>query len=286
MDGHERQPLLPVDKNDMDTRSELPHKPPTWEPQVESVAPTTQDLAGEPQVESASPHNQDLESDHNLNLDGAAEEAAKLESKNEKPSGASMVIMSEPDETSSIQSYNDPVFDDLESVLSSVSSLGSDAQAVFVGAFVDLLLRDVSVDRMIAGATSDAGIGAERFRRAFSRILKTYSRDLRNTLAHQQQKEQKQQRVVTFISRKTIQASSLLVTRYKERAPKSDNSALDKVGQYLDGLESDNSNSSDDEEPDPELTLAGLENFLLQGKPFKALKWHLRSLIIPNQCVT
>lgn len=31
------------------------------------------------------------------------------------------------------------------------------------------------------------------------------------------------------------------------------------------------------------MTIAGLETFLLQGKPFKALKWHLRSLVIPNQ---
>lgn len=190
--------------------------------------------------------------------------------------------MLELDETSSIPSYNDSIFDDLESVLSSVSSLGNDAQAMFVGAFVDLLLRDPSVDKMITRATSDTGIGVERFRRAFNKILKNYSRDLRDTI---QQKDQKEQRVVTFISRKTVQASSLLATRYKERAPKSDNTALEKVGQYLDGLESDNSDSSDDEEPDSELTIAGLETFLLQGKPFKALKWHLRSLVIPNQRV-
>lgn len=189
------------------------------------------------------------------------------------------------DDTSSIRSYNDSIFDDLESVLSSVSSLGGDETAVFVSAFVDLLIRDPSVDRIIARATSDAGIGAERFRRSFSRILKTYSRDLQDTIAQQQQKDHEHHRVVAFISRKTMQASSLVTTRYKERVPKPDNSALEKVAQYLDGLESDRSNSSDEEEASTVPTLAGLETFLLQGKPFQTLKWHLRSLIISNQRV-
>lgn len=196
--------------------------------------------------------------------------------------GRLTIDSSDSDETSSVQSYNESIFDDQNSDQSSVSSLSDNTHTLFVGAFVDLLIRDPSVDRMITRAISDSGIGAERFRRSFSRILKSYSRDLRDTI---QRKEQKQQRVVAFISRKTMQASSLLVTRYKERAPKSDNSALEKVGQYLDGLESDDSDSSDDEEPDSELTIDGLETFLLQGKPFKALKWHLRSLVIPNQRV-
>lgn len=255
-----RNPLRPIDRKDMEAGFER--------------------LTREPPVEGAPRIQRDLESGRNSNLDGVA---AKLETKSQAPSGARNSAVSELDETSSMPSYNDSIFDDLESVLSSVSSLGNDAQAVFVGAFVDLLLRDPSVDKMIARATSDTGIGVERFRRAFNKILKDYSRDLRDTI---QPKEQKQQRVVTFISRKTMQASSLLVTRYKERAPKSDNSALERVGQYLDGLESDNSDSSDDEEPDSELTISGLETFLLQGKPFKALKCHLRSLVIPNQRVT
>lgn len=256
---HDPQPLRPSDRIDVESHFRRRYR----EPQVEGV-----------------PHiKQDLESGRTSNLDGVA---AKVETKSEAPSGARNVAMSDLDEMSSMPSYNDSIFDDLESVLSSVSSLGNDAQAMFVGAFVDLLLRDPSVDKMITRATSDTGIGDERFQRAFNKILKTYSRDLRDTI---QPKEQKQQRVVTFISRKTMQASSLLVTGYKERAPKSDNSALEKVGQYLDGLESDNSDSSDDEEPDSELTIAGLETFLLQGKPFKALKWHLRSLVIPNHRV-
>jgi len=192
---------------------------------------------------------------------------------------------SELDDTSSFQSYNDSIFDDIESVLGSVSSFGANAQAVFVGAFVDLLIRDPSVDRMIARAISDAGIGVERFRRSFSRILKAYSRDLRDTITQQQQRELDHQRVTRFISRKTIRASNLLIARYKERAPKPDTSALEKVGLYLDGLESDNSDLSDEEEAGVEKTVAELETFLLQGKPFKALKWHLRSLVIPNQRV-
>lgn len=191
------------------------------------------------------------------------------------------------DDASSIQSYNDSIFDDLESALSSVSSLGDNAQADFVSAFVDLLTRDPNVDRMIARATSDTGIGVERFRRSFSTILKVYSRDLREIMTQQQRKEHNHQRVAAFISRRTMQAraSSLAATRYKERAPKPDNSALDKVAQYLDGLESDHGDSSDEEEAGTVPTVAGLETFLLQGKPFKALKWHLRSLIIPNQRV-
>lgn len=232
-----------------------------------------------PQVEGVRPTTHASDRGRILNLDGVN---AKLESESEAAPGGSIVYTSELYETSSVQSYNDSIFDDTESVLSSVSSLGNDTQTVFVGAFVDLLLRDPNVDRMIARATSDAGIGAERFRRSFSRILKTYSRDLRDAIGQQQQSKQKHQLVATFISRKATQASSLLVTRYKERTPRSDKSALEKVEQYLEGLESDSSDSSNDEEPD----IVGLETFLLQGKPFKALKWHLRSLIIPNQCIT
>lgn len=154
-------------------------------------------LTREPQIEETPHIKQNLESGRPSNLDGVA---AKLETKSEAPSGARNVAVSELDETSSIPSYNDSMFDDIDSVLSSVSSLGNDAQAMFVGAFVDLLLRDPSVNMMIARATSDTGIGVERFRRAFNKILKNYSRDLRDTI---QQKEQKQQRVVMFVFRKT-----------------------------------------------------------------------------------
>ncbi|POS74758.1 hypothetical protein DHEL01_v206846 [Diaporthe helianthi] len=190
------------------------------------------------------------------------------------------------DDTSSIQSYNDSMLDDLESLLSSSSSLGEDEQEVFVSAFADLLVRDPSVDMMIARATSDTGIGVERFRRSFSRILKAYSRDLRAVTAQHGNKKHDHQRVAAFISRKTVQTSSLVAARYKERAPKPDNSALDRVGQYLDSLDSDSSDSSSDEdEGDTEPVVAGLETFLLQGQPFRTLKWHLRSLIIPDQRV-
>lgn len=236
-----------------------------------------------PQVESFPQINQASDPGRVLDWDGVN---AKLESESEAAPGGNIGYSSDLYETSSVQSYNNSIFDEIQSVLSSVSSLGNDTQTVFVGAFVDLLLRDPSIDRMIARATSDAGIGAERFRRSFSRILKTYSRDLRDTIGQQQQNKHKHQRVATFISRKATQASSLVVTRYKERTPRSDNNALDKVEQDLDGLDSENSDSSHDEEPDTEPTIVGLETFLLQGKPFKALQWHLRSLIIPSQCMT
>ncbi|KAG8158120.1 hypothetical protein KVR01_011881 [Diaporthe batatas] len=209
-----------------------------------------------------------------------------LEPNIEPRSGVSVVGISEADDTSSIQSYKDSIFDDLESVMSSASSLGDNAHAVFVSAFVDLLIRDPTVDRMISRATSDEGIGVERFRRSFSRILKAYSRDLRDAIAqNEQQKEHDHQHVVAFISRKALQASSLVAARYEERAPRPDKSVVGRVERYLEGLESDNSDSSDEEEAVTEPAVSGLENFLLQGKPFRALKWHLRSLIISNQRV-
>lgn len=208
---------------------------------------------------------------------------SKLQSKSEIAPGSSIVSTSAAGETSPNPWSNSSVFDD---VLSSVSSLSNEAQAVFVGAFVDLLIRDASVDRLIARATSEAGIGAERFRGEFSRILKTYSGDLRDVMTKQQQEDQRQKRVATFISRKRTRVSNLLVVRYRESEPNSDNSTLDPVGQYLSGVESDDSGPSDDEGLDTELTTAGLESFLLQGRPFRTLKWQLRSLLIPDQRVT
>lgn len=137
---HDPRPLRPIDRKDM----EADFKRLTRKPKVEKT-----------------PHmKQEFESGRASNLDGVA---AKAQTKGEAPSSARNVAMSELDDMSSIPSYNDSIFDDLESVLSSVSSLGNDAQATFVGAFVDLLLRDASVDSMITRATSDTGIGVECF---------------------------------------------------------------------------------------------------------------------------
>ncbi|KAL1864105.1 hypothetical protein Daus18300_007885 [Diaporthe australafricana] len=210
----------------------------------------------------------------------------KLEPNGDAAPSGSTVYTSDLYEATSVQSLDDSIFDPSESEMSSIPSLDNDTQAVFVGAFVDLLLSDSSVERMISRAASDARFAAESFLTSLSRILKMYSRDLRDTIHHQQPKEREHQRAAVFISRKKMRIASLLFTRYKERVPMSDISALDKVGQYLDGLESDSSDSSNDEGPNTSLTIAGLEAFLLQEKPFKALKWRLRRLIIPNRRVT
>lgn len=208
----------------------------------------------------------------------------KPELKSEVAPVAGFVGASALSETSSGPSYKGSTSGD---ILRPVSSLSYEAEAKVLGAFVDLLLHDRSIDKIIARATSKLSIGAERFLRELSRIFKTYSEDLRDTIDQLQQDEQRQLHVATLICWKRMLASHLLVMRYGERAPEFDNSSLDQVEQYLRGPESDENGPSYDEEPDTahELTIAGLESFLLQGKPFGALKWQLRSLIIPDRHV-
>ncbi|ROW12727.1 hypothetical protein VMCG_00290 [Cytospora schulzeri] len=184
------------------------------------------------------------------------------------------------DETSSVQSYNESIFD-LDSLPSSVSSLGDDTQ-VLVGNFADLLVRDPSIDRMLSKATSETGIGPERLRRNFRKILKSYSRRLSKSLTQEMRDvTHKYSQVVSFINGKAMQASSLLVARYRERTPSSGNNN-NKVLQYLDAL----SESSSDDEPDAprgKLSIEDLESFLVTGEPFRSLKWNLRALVIPDQ---
>lgn len=187
------------------------------------------------------------------------------------------------DETSSVQSYKGSIFDGNGYTLSSASSFGEDTHVGFVGAFLDLLTRDPSVDRMLTRATSDSGVGTERFSRNFSKILKRYSRDLRDKMLLQEKKDEKQRPVVGFILHKSTQTSSLLTTRYRERAPRASESGIEKAIQYSEDPDSDSNHSSDGEDQDAEITIEGLEAFLMAGEPFRALKWHLRSLIIPDQ---
>lgn len=204
------------------------------------------------------------------------------QSKSEVAPVAGIVGASALSETSSGPSHKGSTSDD---VLSSVSSLSDEAEAKVLGAFVDLLLHDRSIDKIIARATSKSSIGAERFLMELSMIFHIYSEDLRDTTDQLLQDEQRQKLVAALISRKRMLASHLLVMRHGERAQKSDNSSLDQVEQHLSGPESDNNGLSDDEEPDTKLNMVGLESFLVQGNPFKLLKWQLRSLIIPDQHV-
>lgn len=207
----------------------------------------------------------------------------------------------------SVMSYIESIFGS-QATRSTASSSSGDAP-VLLSAFVNLLVRDPSVDRMFSRALSSNGIGQERFGRNFSRILRSYSRRLKRSLeedgTHADDRAYSQ--AVAFVSRKSLHACNLIASRYVniEQRPASttlvdqDKSLdTDMIIHQLDALKLQTTNSnklenydSDDalvadegsDEEQESLKIEILESFLASGEPFRLLKWKLRALVIPDQ---
>lgn len=204
------------------------------------------------------------------------------------------------DDNMSLRSFTGSVFD-MASIVSSASSLPSNSHAM-VASFVDMLLRDPSMDKLLAITTSEFGVTSGRFTRNFSRILKSYSRHLQKSIGsyswHIKQSIEsgiKDDRDKCLIAAKSVssarhQVSNLIASRYNERAL--DERAfrhreLDLISRHLDQPVSDgNDDPSSNEESsgdEVDFRVGDLEQFLLYGEPFRLLKRNLRSLIIPDE---
>lgn len=193
------------------------------------------------------------------------------------------------DDNMSLRSFTGSVFD-MASIVSSASSLPSNSHAM-VASFVDMLLRDPSMDRLLAITTSEFGVTSGRFTRNFSRILKSYSRHLLQSIESRIQDD----RAKCLIAAKSVssarhQVSNLVASRYNERAPDERDFAhreVNIISRHLDQPVPDwnDEPSSNEESSGDELDfrVGDVEQFLLSGEPFRLLKRNLRSLVIPDE---
>lgn len=186
-------------------------------------------------------------------------------------------------EVMSLVSYAESIFD-AATTMSTASSVPGDTQEL-ISKFVNLLVRDNSVARMLTMALSDkpAGMGQERFRRNFSRILRSYSRELRRSLETDkpQDNDPSYGRAAAFVSHKAPHASHLIVSRFSQ--------ARTSVPPRNGLPDSDGDSSSESEESEEEneiLNMEKLESFFTSGEPFRVLRWKLRALIIPDSFLT
>lgn len=180
-------------------------------------------------------------------------------------------------EVMSLMSFAESIFD-AATTMSTASSVPGDTQEL-ISKFVNLLVRDPSIARMLPIALSDIGIGHERFRRNFSRILRSYSRELRRS----QEKDKPDNndpsygRAIAFVSHKAPHAAHLVVSRFGQART----SARPQYG--LPESDGDISSASEDGEDENEiLNMEKLESFFTTGEPFRLLRWKLRALIIPD----
>lgn len=193
------------------------------------------------------------------------------------------------DDNMSLRSFTGSVFD-MASVVSSASSLPSNSHAM-VASFVDMLLRDPSMDRLLAIATSEFGVTSGRFTRNFSRILKSYSRHLRQSIESGiQDNHYKCLIAAKSVSNARHQVSNLIASRYNERTLDERDfrhREVDLISRHLEQPVSDgNDDPSSNEESsgeDLDFRVGDLEQFLLSGEPFRLLKRNLRSLVIPDE---
>lgn len=190
-------------------------------------------------------------------------------SKTQESEGASDIM--------SMMSYAESIFD-AGATMSTASSLPGGTQEL-ISKFVDILVRDSSVARMVSMALSDGGMGQERFRRNFGRILRSYSRELRRSLekAKPEGHDASYAHAAAFVSRKAPHASHLIVSRFSQAR---------KSMPPRDGLvDSDGASSCGSEGSEGEsevLNMERLESFFTKGEPFRLLRWRLRALMYPD----
>ena len=188
------------------------------------------------------------------------------------------------DDTTSVQSYADSIFD-TGSVENSTSSVHSDTQAL-VGEYVDFLVCDSGLEKLFLRSMSPTVLGPERFRRNYRRILQSYSRDLkRQQITRSDARTQLYAQGLAFISRKsiTMKTASLIASRYMEKAPQI---RIGNDGPESSDQHSELDTSSGDEypavEPDHTSMSSELKLYFRKGAPFQRMKRNLRDLVIPS----
>ncbi|KAG6358064.1 hypothetical protein INS49_013948 [Diaporthe citri] len=190
------------------------------------------------------------------------------------------------DETISVQSYADSVFD-AGSVGSSSSSVYSDTQAL-VGEYVGFLVRDPGLEKLFTRSMLPTVLGPERFRRNYSRILQSYARDLKRQLSMwNEPKMPLRTQGLAFISRRsiTMKTASIIASRYMEKAPRSPFHPGRTEGGNAEILGGDET-SSGEESPANEsvhtFVISELGQYFREGAPFQRMKRNLRNLVIPR----
>lgn len=194
------------------------------------------------------------------------------------------------DDDMSLRSFTGSVFD-TGSLVSSASSFHGNSHSM-VASLVDILVRDPSMDSLLAMTTSEFGANSGRFTRNFSRILKSYSRHLRQA-AEGSTKDGREScyTAAKFVRNARYQVSNLIASRYNERAPTAQDLKhrdVDLISRHLSQplpLADNDEPSSNEESSGDEVDLAvgDLKHFLVSGEPFRHLKRNLRSLIIPDE---
>ena len=195
------------------------------------------------------------------------------------------------DDNMSLRSFTESVFD-IGSVLSSASSSYGNRNAM-VTSFVDILLRDPNMDRLLAITTSEFGVSSGRFTRNLSTILKSYSRHLRRSVEALYLSKDVRDNYLTAVKvvrSSRHQISNLIASRYNERVPTAQHlqhRQVDIISRHLDRLvQSENDQPSTNEESDgveADFTTTDLKQFLVSGEPFWLLKRNIRSLVIPDE---
>lgn len=125
------------------------------------------------------------------------------------------------DDEVSVRSFTESVFDTGSIVSSASSSNSHHNNHVMVANFVDALVRDPSMDRLLEMATSEFDMSSRRFMRNFSRILKSYARHLRQTIKDSTENGDAMKHVLAtrFIRHESHQIANLIASRYNERKP-------------------------------------------------------------------
>lgn len=122
----------------------------------------------------------------------------------------------------SLRSFTESVFDTC-SIVSSASSFHSNSH-VMVASLVDTLIHDPSMDSLLTMAMSGCYMNSGRLTRNFSRILKSYSRRLRQANEGSTKDSHDSYYLATrFVRNARFQVSNLIASRYNERAPTAQN---------------------------------------------------------------
>lgn len=189
------------------------------------------------------------------------------------------------EETMSVQSYADSVFDAV-SVGSSAASVYSDTQAL-VGEYVDFLVRDSGLAKLFMRSMLPMVLGPERFKRNYSRILQSYARDLKRQMSTWNEPEMSLRiQGLAFISRRSVamRTASIIASRYMENAPQTQAHPRETGDDNAEIF--GESESSGDESPVNEsnhnFVISELGLLFREGAPFERMKQSLRNLVIPS----
>lgn len=198
-------------------------------------------------------------------------------------------------DTIPVQSYVDSIFDS-GSVGTSALSIYCDTH-VSVHEYVDFLVSDPGLEKMFMRSLMPTVLGAERFKRNYSKILQSYARDLKRQSESQSNVESAFiTQGLAFISRKstTMKAANLIASKFMESVPQNQVHPDNAENKWTEGLdlaaEFGHDTSSGDDSPGNEpchtFMISEMRVYLREGTPFQRMKRNLRNLVIPRGTIS